>query len=159
MDDRGAGLGTGLVRRDTRDVVAIVLQVIPVISRSTPWSAIGSLQRGCSLGYEYHHQQNLKTMRGAKSKQKSSSGTWWNRDCPCIAPEAKTKFRQWDISNLMRARAIQQLGETERSDAARKVSPACLVVDGLRIQYLFRQTIRESAPRRWRLSLPIPLKR
>ena len=37
------------------------------------------------LGYECHHQQNLKTMRGAKSNALFSSRTDCNRACLCLA--------------------------------------------------------------------------
>jgi len=36
-----------------------------------------------SLGYECNRQQNLKTLRGAKSNGLFLGGTKWNRNCPC----------------------------------------------------------------------------
>ena len=38
-----------------------------------------------SLGYEYHHQQNLKTMRGAKSNALLFRGANCHPGCPCVA--------------------------------------------------------------------------
>lgn len=63
----GASLGTGLTRRTNRDVVAVFLQVIPIIHRSTPCVRLAVCSPARSLGYECHHQPNPKTMRGAKS--------------------------------------------------------------------------------------------
>ena len=39
-----------------------------------------------SLGYECHHQQNLKTMRGAKSNALFLTGANWDLACPYLAP-------------------------------------------------------------------------
>jgi hypothetical protein len=36
----------------------------------------------CSLGYECHHQQNLKTMRGAKSNALLLGGANCHPGCP-----------------------------------------------------------------------------
>lgn len=36
-------------------------------------------------GYECHHQQNLKTMRGAKSNALFLRGAYRNAICPCVA--------------------------------------------------------------------------
>jgi hypothetical protein len=46
---------------------------------------VGSLPSPvCSLGYEYHHQQNLKTMRGAKSNALLFGGANCHPGCPCV---------------------------------------------------------------------------
>jgi hypothetical protein len=37
------------------------------------------------LGYECNHQQNLKTMRGAKSNALFLTRADCNQDCPCVA--------------------------------------------------------------------------
>jgi hypothetical protein len=37
------------------------------------------------LGYECHHQRNLKTMRGAKSNALAFFRTYRNRNCPLVA--------------------------------------------------------------------------
>jgi hypothetical protein len=55
------------------------------------------------LGYECHHQQNLKTMRCAKSNALFSRRAKHSLACPCIAhiyyhrPAAEWRFRHRDL--------------------------------------------------------------
>ncbi len=55
--------------------------------------ATGSLSCGGSLGYEYHYQQNLKTMRGAKSNALLLRGMQCQAACPCVAREGSERVR------------------------------------------------------------------
>jgi hypothetical protein len=45
-----------------------------------------------SLGYECNHQQNLKTMRGAKSNALFLKRTNCNSACPCVALVIRATF-------------------------------------------------------------------
>jgi hypothetical protein len=62
--------------------------------QTVDWPSVGPTKRGSKqrvdlnyrpLGYECHHQQNLKTMRGAKSNALFLRRANCNRACPCVA--------------------------------------------------------------------------
>jgi hypothetical protein len=44
------------------------------------------------LGYECHHQQNLKTMGGAKSNALLFRGANYHPGCPGVAPVSKLLY-------------------------------------------------------------------
>jgi hypothetical protein len=46
----------------------------------------------CSLGYERYHQQNLDTLRGAKSNALFLRGAHRQAGCPCVALVSKLLY-------------------------------------------------------------------
>ena len=85
------------------------------------------------LSTECNHQQNLKTMRGAKSNVLFLRGANWNRTCPCVAlvrhlglcpslRQLRRQFLQVPEFRAMAAKARWPNGVSQRG-------PANLVLD------------------------------
>jgi len=53
---------------------------------------------GYLVGYECNHQQNLKTVRGAKSNALFLRRANWNRICPCVALVIRAAFGTVSLS-------------------------------------------------------------